>query len=87
MVAIIEVGIQGPPGPPGSQGVGSDRNYVHTQNSISTTWVVNHNLGKWPCVTIVDSAGTEFEADVVHNSMDQLTIHLAIASTGLAYVN
>lgn len=37
--------------------------YVHTQDTASNTWVINHNLEYYPNVQIVDSAGN----DVVGN--------------------
>ena len=42
----------------------SDRHYLFTQSIPSDTWVIEHNLGKYPNVTIIDSAGTVVEGSV-----------------------
>lgn len=48
-------GDQGPQGPQGDPGIGA---YVHTQGVASTNWTINHNLGFFPNVEIIDSAGS-----------------------------
>ena len=52
----------------------TDKNYVHNQIASSATWVVTHNLSKFPSVTVVDSAGTQVSGTVVHDSINQTTI-------------
>ena len=61
--------------------------YIHDQSEISDTWVITHNLGKYPSVTIVDSAGTQYLTQVEYNSKNQLTIYMNNAMTGKAYLN
>lgn len=61
--------------------------YVHDQALSSNTWVVEHNLGKYPSVTVVDSAGTQFIVQVEYNSKNKLTIYMNGATTGKAYLN
>jgi len=41
-------------------------------NASSVT--VNHNLGKRPAITVMDSAGTEFICDVQHISDNQCIV-------------
>ena len=60
---------------------------VFDQGETSDTWVIVHNLNKYPSVTVVDSAGTQFIAQIEYNSRNQLTIHLNGATTGKAYLN
>jgi hypothetical protein len=62
-------------------------NFVFDQPSPSATWVVVHNMGKFPSVTIVDTAGDEVDAEVRHNSINQLTITYSAAVAGKAYLN
>lgn len=64
--------------------IGSATSYLHVQNVASDTWVVNHQLGKYPAVTIMDSSGGEVIAHIVHNSTDQLTITASAAFSGKA---
>ena len=53
-----------------------DITFTHNQNSTSNTWVVTHNLGRFPSVTVVDSADSIVQGTVVYNSNKQLTITL-----------
>lgn len=58
--------------------------YTHVQLVAETIWTVNHNLGMRPAVTILDSGGTEVEADVRHMNTNQLVIRFAIPVAGVA---
>jgi hypothetical protein len=66
--------------------------YTHTQSSVSDTWVVTHNLGRFPSVTVVDSGDTVVFGTVVYNSSNQLTVTFFVggspsAFSGKAYLN
>lgn len=91
-----EVGEPGPPGPPGPQGPagpqgptgsGGDLSYVHTQTVASTLWVVAHNLGKFPAVTVVDSGGNVVVGDVSYIDMNTVAIGFTAIFGGKAYCN
>lgn len=64
-----------------------DKNYVHDQQVASASWVINHNLGKFASVGIVDTAGDEVEGEVRHNSNNQITITFSAPVSGKAYIN
>jgi len=69
-----------------------DITYTHNQSSTSDTWVINHNLNRFPSVTVVDSANTIVQGTVVYNSNKQLTITFfagtnPLAFQGKAYLN
>ena len=71
-----------------------DKNILHTQSSSSNTWTVNHNMGKYPSVSIVECDPTANEVDgdlvigeVTYNSINQLTIKFASDIRGVAYIN
>lgn len=61
--------------------------YVHTQSVPSTTWTVNHNMGKNPSVSIVNSSGEQVFSDVDHISVNQLVITFSFPFAGIAYMN
>ena len=61
--------------------------FIFEQAVASNTWVVTHNLNKFPSVVIQDSAGTQFLAPIYYNSANQLTISMNGATTGKAYLN
>lgn len=61
--------------------------YTHLQNAVSYNWVITHNLGFYPNVVVTDSAGTVVEVDISYQSANQLTISLAQAISGYAYLS
>lgn len=79
-------GPQGPAGPPGDDGIGSTT-YVHTQSMASTTWTINHNLEKFPSVTVVDSSNRLVFAMVEYIDENNLIVSVTAPFAGLAYLN
>ena len=66
--------------------------YIHVQSSSSDTWVVTHNLGRFPSVTVIDTGNTIVRGSVTYNSENQLTITFfsggsTLLTTGKAYLN
>ena len=51
------------------------------QSSASTVWVITHNLGYFPCITVTDSSGQEIGGVRVHTD-NELTITFSSALTG-----
>jgi hypothetical protein len=85
-------GSDGPPGPPGPQGVpgtpgSAPQAYVHDQSVPSDTWVIVHDLGYQPNVTVVDSAQTNIEGQVNYDSDTQITITFTFPFGGKAYLS
>lgn len=83
VLVYSDCGVQGPPGPPGPPG---GTYYVHTQSTPSAGWVVNHNLGRLAHVTVFVPDFVEVEADVVHNTVNQVAITFASPHAGSAYI-
>ena len=69
-----------------SSGVG-DKNFVFTQAVASNTWVIQHNLNKFPSVTSVNVNNIEMFGEVVFADVNNLTINFTSASSGKAYIN
>lgn len=65
---------------------GSDANYTQAFTALSTV-VVPHNLGKYPSVSVMDSAGDEVSGDIVHDSANQLTMTFTSPFTGTIICN
>lgn len=61
--------------------------YLHDQQTSSTTWVVTHNMNKYPSINIVDTANDIIMGEVRYNSLNQLTITFTAAVSGKAYLN
>jgi hypothetical protein len=65
----------------------AQNNFVFDKPSASAVWVVTHNMGKFPSVSIVDTANDQVEGEVKYNSNNQLTITFTAAVAGKAYLN
>ena len=61
--------------------------YVHNQGEASDTWIVHHNLDKYPSVTVVDSSGSQVIASVEYNDSNSLTIRMSASFKGKAFLN
>lgn len=57
------------------------------QSTPATVWSVNHMLGKYPAVTVFDSAGTEIECGVEYVDLNNVVITSIYAITGTASFN
>jgi hypothetical protein len=61
--------------------------YTHTQQTPAMIWTINHNLGRYPDITLLESNGDEFIAEVHHVTINQVTVNLVIPFTGIAQCN
>jgi len=61
--------------------------YTHDQSIPSATWTIAHNLGRYPSVTVVTSAGDTVLGSVRYDSADQITLTFAGAFAGKAHLN
>lgn len=77
----------GPGGGSGGSGGTQVLAYVHDQGSVASVWTVNHNLGWYPNVTVIDSAGGTVEGDVAHTTTNQLRLTFSGGFTGKAYLS
>jgi len=64
-----------------------DLSFEFAQASAATTWTVNHNLGKFPSVTVKLSDGTVGQAAITHTNKNTLTISFSADTSGIAYMN
>lgn len=72
----------------GSSGeLNSDANYIHNQNIAASTWTINHSLGKYPSVSVVDSANSLVVGEVDYIDINSLTVTFSGAFSGKAYLN
>lgn len=53
----------------------------------STEWVLQHNLNKFPSVTVVLSTGQKGYGNVTYQNNNRLTVHFTAAESGKAYMN
>lgn len=84
---VVELGVTGPQGPQG-EGVGlSEISYVHNQPIASTTWTINHNLGFYPNITVVDSSGNVVEGSYSYPNETTIIASFSGAFSGKAYLS
>lgn len=67
-------------------GAGTDF-YEFTQLEASDEWFIEHNLGKHPSVTVVDSGESVVVGDVTYINLNSLIINFASEFSGKAYLN
>lgn len=61
--------------------------FVYEQGIASDTWVILHNLEKYPNVSVVDSGGTVVIGDVNYDSNNQITITFNGSFSGKAILS
>lgn len=66
---------------------GGSSTFIHVQGSASASWIIEHNLEKYPSVTVVTSAGTVVVGDVIYNNENVVTVTFNGAFKGKAYLN
>lgn len=66
---------------------GSDLNYVHNQSQALATWLITHNLNKYPSVTVIDSAGSTVEGTITYISNEEIKIEFSSPFSGKAILN
>lgn len=64
-----------------------DKHYTHNQTSASAAWTVTHNLGKFPSVTVIDSAKSVVVGEVNMTNINEVEITFTAAFSGKAYLN
>jgi hypothetical protein len=70
-----------------------DQNHTHTQGAANNTWTIDHNLNKYPNVTVVDDNDEPIEGFVLtYVTAMQLTLKFYVggvlsAVEGKAYIN
>ena len=61
--------------------------HVHTQRVPSELWIVKHNLGRHPSVSIVDSGGNIVFGDIQYEDRDTVILTFSAEFSGTAYFN
>lgn len=85
LIALIQIRLAGELGGGGGGGGGPSTDFVFTQSTPQSVWSIVHNQGRYPQVTVVDSAGDEVEADKVYLDANQIRIVFSAPFAGAAY--
>lgn len=88
VVALTRQVGDGPTGPRGtSSGGAAGAAFTFTQNEATTTWVINHGLGRHPSVTVVDFQGELMLTTFRYLSQNLVEVTFDFPTSGVAYLN
>jgi hypothetical protein len=65
----------------------ADSTYTQCFEVASDVWTINHGLGKFPSVTVVDSANTVVVGNIDYTSSQSLVITFNAAFSGCVFLN
>jgi len=69
-------------------GASTDKTFVFTNNDNNLdVWPITHNLGKYPSVTVVDTALTQIFGKVDFINSNELTVTFSVGFKGKAFLN
>lgn len=61
--------------------------YTHEQMVPSGMWIIQHNLDKFPSVTITDSAGSVVYGEITYKDKNVVHANFSAGFSGTAYCN
>ena len=61
--------------------------FIFTQAVAATVWNVTHNLGKFPSITVIDTANTVVTGEYTYIDNSNVTLKFSAAFAGKAYLN
>lgn len=80
-ISVINAGPQGPPG----SGGGATNSYFHTQVAETSSWLINHNLGFRPNITVQEAVtGRMIMCSEIHHSTSQVELQFNTPRAGTA---
>jgi len=67
-----------------SQGVPT---FVFNQNTVATVWNIQHNLAKFPSITVIDTGDTVVAGEYTYIDNNNVQLNFSAAFAGKAYLN
>ena len=64
-----------------------DKEFIFNQPTPQVTWTINHNLNKFPSVSVVNTNNILMYGDTTYVDKDNLTITFSAGFSGKAYLN
>ena len=64
-----------------------DKNYVFVQALPETTWTIQHDLQKFPSITVIDTADTVVIGQYTYINNNNVTLTFSAGFAGKAYLN
>jgi len=72
---------------PCNSGIIGDKNFTFSQNTPSALWTIQHDLNKFPSVSVIDTSGNIVLGSVNHIDVNNLTISFTAPFSGTATLN
>ena len=66
---------------------GGDSSFAYTQAVAEDTWNIQHNMGKFPSITVIDTANTVVTGQYTYIDNNNVTLNFSAAFAGKAYLN
>ena len=63
------------------------QNFEFTQATPETEWIIEHNLDKFPAITILKDDGVQIYGGVFYNSLNTVTLSFSQPITGKAFLS
>lgn len=70
-----------------AEGIEGDKHFTFIQSVPSNTWIIKHDLGKNPSVSVVDSAGTDVIGECDYIDDNNVILRFTGIFSGKAYLN
>ena len=67
--------------------IDGDKTYVYYQNVQSDAWEIQHNLDKYPSITVVDSASNVVVGDIRYVDTNNVVVTFTAPFSGKAFCN
>ena len=61
--------------------------FVESFDVATATWVITHNLGRFPSVSTVDSSGNIIDGAITYKDANKITVVFTSATSGKVYLN
>ena len=65
----------------------ADKTFEFTQGVPATTWNIQHDLGKFPSITVIDTADTVVTGEYTYIDNNNVTLTFSAGFAGKAYLN
>jgi hypothetical protein len=64
-----------------------DKTFIFTQAVAATTWNVQHNLSKFPSITVIDTGNTVVTGEYTYTDNNNVILNFSAGFAGKAYLN
>jgi hypothetical protein len=67
--------------------ISGETTYIEVVTQNTSVWSIEHNLGRFPAVQVVDTAGSVVIGDIQYIDQNNITITFSAPFAGTAYLN